>query len=115
MNTIYVVLIGAVVGALSGASLFLVPEEPHKVETALATTLRCMLVSLLTAFSLSRIGTWWQGLAFGTLYGLWTIMVVFLAEGGFKKGKEAPLLLVGGVVTGAVIGLLDFFLAFHHG
>ena len=31
MNTIVVLIIGAVVGGLSGASLLFVPEEPYKV------------------------------------------------------------------------------------
>jgi hypothetical protein len=113
MNTIVVLLIGAVVGAASGASLFFVPAEPYKVETFLASTLRCILVSLLTGLSLNAVSSWWHGLAFGATYGLATVLVVFLAEGGFKKGRDAPYLLVGGLVTGAVIGLLDYFLAFH--
>jgi len=113
MNTIIILIIGAVVGGLSGASLFFVPEEPYKVQTFLASVIRCMLVSLLTGFSLSPIGLWWQGLGFGCLYGLATILVVILAEGGFKKRKEAQYLLIGGVVTGAVIGLLDVFLGFR--
>lgn len=114
MNTIVVLLIGAVVGGLSGASLFFVREEPYKVQTFLASTLRCILVSLLTGFSLSPVSAWWQGLGFGSLYGLATILVVILAEGGFKKGKDAPYQLIGGLVTGAVIGLLDVFLAYRH-
>jgi hypothetical protein len=114
MNTIIVLLIGGVVGLLSGSSLFFVPEEPYKVETFLATTLRCGLVSLLTGFSLSPHSLWWQGLGFGILYGLATTLVVFLAEGGLKKGKDALYLLIGGLATGAVIGVLDVFLAFPH-
>jgi len=114
MDTIIVLLIGGVVGALTGSSLFFVREEPYKVETFLATTLRSILVSLLTGFSLSASGSWWQGLGFGALYGLATTLVVFLTEGAFKKGKDAPYLLIGGVVTGAVIGLLISFLGFPH-
>jgi hypothetical protein len=114
MNTFVVLIIGGVVGALSGASLFFVPEEPNKVQTFLASTLRCLLVSLLTGFSLNPVSSWWQGLGFGCLYGLATILIVILAEGGFKKGKEALYLLVGGVVTGAVIGLVDSLLAYRH-
>ncbi len=113
MNTVVVLLIGVVVGGLSGASLFFVPEEPYKVQTLLASIIRCMLVSLLTGFSLSPVSAWRQGLGFGCLYGLATILVVILAEGGFKKGKEAQYLLIAGVVTGAVIGLLDVFLGFR--
>ena len=52
---------------------------------------------------------WWQGLGFGCLYGLATVLVVILAEGGFKR-KRRSTLLIAGVVTGAVIGLLDVFL-----
>jgi len=114
MNSIVVLLIGGVVGALSGSSLFFVPAEPYKVETFLATTLRSMLVSLLTGFSLGPVNLWWQGLGLGSLYGLATTLVVFLAEGGFKKSKDGPYLLIGGVVTGGIIGLLDVFLAFSH-
>jgi hypothetical protein len=114
MNAILVLLIGGVVGALSGASLFFVRGEPYKVETFLATTLRSILVSLLTGFSLSPASLWWQGLGFGVLYGVATILVVIFAEGGFKRSKDAPYLLIGGVATGAVIGLVDSFLAFPH-
>jgi hypothetical protein len=114
MNTIIVILIGGVVGILSGGSLFFVQEEPNKVGTFLATTLRNILTSLLTGFSLSAHSLWWHGLGFGILYGLATTLVVFLAEGGLKKGKEALYLLIGGLATGAVIGLLDVFLAFTH-
>lgn len=114
MNTIIVLIIGILVGGLAGGSIFFVREEPYKVETFLATTLRSVLVSLLTGFSLNALSLWWQAVGFGSLYGLATILVVFLAEGGFKKGKDAPYLLIGGVVTGAVIGLLDGFLAFGH-
>ena len=112
MNTIIVILIGGVVGMLSGGSLFFVPEEPYKVETFLASTLRCILASLLTGFSLGSQSSWWHGLGFGILYGLASTLVVFLAEGGFKKGRDAPYLLIGGLATGAAIGLLDVFLAF---
>jgi hypothetical protein len=112
MNIIMVVVIGGVVGMLSGGSLFFERAEPYKAETFLAITLRCILASLLTGFSLGPHSPWWQGLGFGILYGLATTLVVFLAEGGFRKGKDAPYLLIGGVVTGAVIGLLVVFLAF---
>jgi hypothetical protein len=51
-------------------------------------------------------------LGFGALYGLATSLVVFLAEGGLKKGRDALYVLIGAVITGAIVGLLDVLLAF---
>ena len=114
MNIILVLLVGVMVGALTGGSLFLEKNEPYKVETLLATIIRNTLVSLLAGFSLKSGNVWWLGIGFGALYGLSTILVVFLAEGGFKKSKDAPYMLIGGLVTGAIIGLLDSVLAISH-
>jgi hypothetical protein len=46
MHTIVVLLIGGVVGGLSGGSLFFVRAEPYKVGPFLATILRSILVNI---------------------------------------------------------------------
>jgi hypothetical protein len=105
MNLWVVLIIGALVGMIIGASVFFAPGEPYKVQVFFASTIKESLVSLLTGFSLNANSSWWQGVGIGILYGLAFSLVVFLAEGGFKKSKDAPYLLGGGVVAGAVIGL----------
>lgn len=115
MNLVMVLAIGALVGALTGISIFaFAPGEPYKVQTTLATILRKILTSLLTAYSLGAVPSWIGGLGWGSLYGLATSLVVVLAEGGFNKGKDALYVLIGGVITGAIIGLFDVLLAFPH-
>jgi hypothetical protein len=113
MNLALVLAVGAMVGGLTGASIFaFAPEEPYKVETALATILRNILTSLLTAYSLGGGRLWLLGVGFGSMYGLATSLVVVLAQGGFTKGRDTPYVLIGGVITGAIVGLFDALLAF---
>ena len=113
MNLTLVLLIGAIVGALEGVSIFFAPEEPYKLEIFLAATLKGLLVGLLTGLSLNAQSLWWQGLGYGLLYGLALALVVFLAKGGFRKAHDAPYVLLGGAITGAIAGWLIVGIAFH--
>lgn len=104
LNVAAVLLVGLAVGALAGVSIFFVPREPYQVEIFLASTLRVMLVALLTGLSMRR-RSWRQGLCYGLLYGFVTGLVVFLAKGGFQS-MDAPYVVPSGMVSGAITGLL---------
>ena len=105
-----VLLIGVVMGFLDGVGILFVPEEPYRYQIILAATLKGVLVSLLTALSLTAPSFWWQGVGLGALYGLAFGLVVFLAKGGLKS-KDAPYVVPVSAVTGAVTGLLLTLLA----
>ena len=111
MNLTTVLLVGAIIGAAGGAGIFFSKEEPYKVPIFLASTLRGVLVSLLTAYALTPTATWVRGAGLGAGFGLATGLVVFLAKGGFRS-KDAPYILPSSVVTGAITGVLLVFLAF---
>jgi hypothetical protein len=111
MNLLAVLLIGAIVGAIEGGSVFFARDEPYKMEITLAATLKGLLVGLLTALSLHPHSPWWQAAGMGSLYGLGFALVVFLANGGFK-GHDAPYVVPSGVVAGPLIGVLISVLAF---
>jgi len=102
MNIVATLLIGAVIHALIGASVYFSPDEPNKGGILAATTIKGMLVALLIGFSISAQPTWMSGLGFGALYGFAFGLVVFLAKGGFKS---APYVIVASVVQGALAGL----------
>lgn len=102
MRVTVALLIGAVIGALDGVGIFWVPEEPYNVEIS---TLKGLLVGLITALSLNAESHWWQGLVYGLLYGFAFALVVFLAKGGLKS-KDAPFVVPFGIVAGAATGLL---------
>ena len=105
MNIPIVVLIGAVMGALGGVGIFFEPREPYKVEILLAATLKGVLISLLTAFSLGGRSPWWHGAEYGLLYGFSFGLVIFLAKGAFKS-KDAPYVVPTSMVTGLITGVL---------
>ena len=113
MNLAAVLIIGAVVGAVEGGSVFFAQEEPYKTEILLAATLKGVLVSLLTGLSLSSHSRWWHGAALGSLYGMVFALVVFLAKGGIR-GKDAPYVVPSGLVTGGIIGVLIVILTYSH-
>ncbi len=94
MNVIIVLLIGGIIGALDGVGIFFAPDEPYKIEIFFAATLKGMLVSLITALSLTSRSAWWQGASGGLLYGFAFALVIFLAKGGFKS-KDAPYVVQG--------------------
>ncbi len=98
-----VLSIGAVIGFLFGSAIFFEKREKYRPEIFAASSLRCVLVALLTFFSVSAPSAWWQGAAFGVLYGLVTALVVYLAKGGWRSG-DAPYVLISSVVTGGIIG-----------
>jgi formate/nitrite transporter FocA (FNT family) len=69
MNLIIVLLIGGIMGALDGIGISAAPDEPYKIEIFLAAMLKGMLVSLVTALSLTNRSAPWQGAGYGLLYG----------------------------------------------
>jgi hypothetical protein len=104
MNFVAVVLIGAVLGALEGASIFFEPREPFKWQILCAATLGGVLVALLTGFSLAATTRWWSAMLIGALYGFAFSLVVYLAKGGPKSG-DAPYVIPSGIIKGGLIGL----------
>ena len=105
MRVMNVLVIGALLGALEGAGIFFEPREPYKWQIFCAATLKSVLVALLTAFSLAATMRWWTGAGIGALYGLAMALVVYLAKGGPSSG-DAPYVLPGGIITGAVAAIL---------
>jgi len=110
MNLFVAVLIGAVLGALDGVGIFFEPKEPYKWQILFAATLKGVLVSLLTRFSLSATTRWWSAMVTGALYGLAFALVVYLAKGGPQSG-DAPYLVPSGIVVGALTGLFILLFA----
>jgi|SRR5216684_337547 hypothetical protein len=111
MNVIIVLLIGGIIGALDGVGIFFAPDEPYKIEIFFAATLKGMLVSLITALSLTSRSAWWQGASGGLLYGFAFALVIFLAKGGFKS-KDAPYVVPAGALLGLITGVLVWKFAF---
>ena len=109
MNLAYVLLIGAIVHAFIGATVYFSPDEPNKGGILAATTIKGLLVALLIGFSIAPNPGWLAGVGFGALYGFAFGVVVFLAKGGFKA---APYVIVGSVVQGAIAGALIAKFAF---
>jgi len=111
MNISAVLIIGAIMGGVNGVGIFFEPREPYKIEILLAATLKGILISLLTAFSLGAGRSWLRGAGFGMLYGFAFGLVIFLAKGAFKS-KDAPYVVPMSIVTGLITGVLLANLAF---
>ena len=104
MNLGLVILIGALAGALDGAGIFFEPREPYKIEILCAAILKGVLVSVVTALSLTKHSTWLEGAGLGLLYGFGFALVIFLAKGAFKS-KDAPYVVPSGIVLGLLTGV----------
>ena len=104
MSLPIVILIGALLGALSGAGIFFEPREPYKWQILCAATLKGLLIALLTGFSMTANTQWWLAMAIGALYGLVFGLVIYLAKGGPKSG-DAPYVVCSGIITGGLTGL----------
>ena len=99
-------LIGAIIGALNGISIFFVKEEHYKIEVFLATTLRNAMVGQLVFYALDLNDQWWYSLVYGGSFGFVLGLVVFLATGGFKTRHQLvilPLSLFTGMLTGILV------------
>ena len=105
MNILIVLLVGAFMGGINGVGIFFEPREPYKIEILLAATVKGVLISLLTGFSLSPGSSWLRGAGFGMLYGFAFGLVIFLAKGAFKS-KDAPYVVPMSIVTGLITGVL---------
>jgi hypothetical protein len=105
MNILIALLSGALMGGLNGVGIFFEPREPYKIEILLAATLKGVLISLLTGFSLGPGSSWLRGAGFGMLYGFAFGLVIFLAKGAFKS-KDAPYVVPMSIVTGLITGVL---------
>jgi hypothetical protein len=110
MNLATTLLVGAVVHALIGSGIFFAKEEPHRVQIFIATTLKGMLVALLSGFSLNASSGLWIGAIFGVIYGFSFGIVVFLAKGA--NFKATPHLIGGSIIQGGITGALIARLAF---
>ncbi len=111
MNVLIALLIGALLGGLNGVGIFFEPREPYKIEILLAATLKGILISLLTGFSLGPGSSWLRGAGFGMLYGFAFGLMIFLAKGAFKS-KDAPYVAPMSIVTGLITGVLLATFAF---
>jgi len=105
MNFIVVIATGGIVGLLLGASIFFDAREPYKLEITIASTIRNVLVALLTGYSLSVGSSWYAGVGWGLLYGFASGLVIFLSKGGFKS-KDAPYVIPGTTLAGGLVGLI---------
>ena len=105
MNLIIVIATGLIIGLLLGGSIYFEPREPYKLEILLASTVRNILVALLTGFSLSSTSPWYTGAGWGLLYGFAFGIVVFLAKGGFRS-KDTPYIIPGATLAGGISGLI---------
>ena len=114
MNFGAVILIGAIFGALEGATVFFAPEEPYKWQIVMAATLKGALTALLTGFSIGLTTRWWSAAGIGALYGMAFGLVVYLAKGG-PKSKDAPYVIPSSIVTGGLTGLTILFWAMKMG
>ena len=106
-----VILVGAIMGGFNGVGIFFEPREPYKIEILLAATLKGILISLLTGFSLGPGSSWLRGAGFGALYGFAFGLLIFLAKGAFKS-KDAPYVVPTSIVTGLITGVLLVNFAF---
>ena len=98
-------LVGMLVGAVNGTSIFFVKDEPHKGAVFAATIMRNAFVGLLTYYTLTAQTKWWGGLMSGTVYGFLLGLVVLLAKGGLRN-RQHLVILPFSALTGAAIGLL---------
>jgi hypothetical protein len=89
MSLPIVILIGAVLGGLSGASIFFEPKEPYKWQILCAATLKGVLIALLTGFSVAATTRWWSAMIIGALYGFAFGLVIYLAKGGSQIRRRA--------------------------
>jgi len=112
MNTIAVLVIGALIGGLDGIGIFFAPGERYKWEILFAAMLKGVLVSLITAYALVPRRSWHRGAGFGMLFGFAFALVVFLAKGGFKS-MDAPYVVPSGIVMGLITGLLVWKFGFR--
>ena len=105
MNVTSVLLLGALMGSVSGASVFFVKDEENKLSVFLASVLRNILLGLLIGFTLEDNNTLIRALLFGALYGLLSGLVVFLVQGGFKKKEHLPIIYFS-IAIGIVLAVL---------
>ena len=111
MNFFIVLLTGLGLGLLVGGSIFFEPKEPYKLEIMIASTLRSILVALITGLSLNAGSSWMAGTGYGLLYGFGFGLVIFLAKGGFKS-KDAPFVVLRSSISGGIAGIIIVNYAF---
>jgi len=100
-----VIGVGALVGLLLGLGILFEPKEPFKMEIVLASTLRNVLVAMLTGMSLSAKSSALAGTGYGLVYGFAFGLVIFLAKGAFRSGS-APYVIPGATFAGGLSGLI---------
>lgn len=106
-----VIGIGTLVGLLLGLTILFEPEEPYKIEIILASTLRNVLVALLTGLSLTARSSALVGTGYGLVYGFAFGLVIFLAKGAFRS-RSAPHVIPGATFAGGLSGLIIAVYAF---
>lgn len=106
-----VIIVGALVGLLLGLSILFETREPYKVEIILASTLRNVLVAMLTGMSLSPNSSALAGCSYGLVYGFAFGLVIFLAKGAFRS-RSAPFVVPGAAFAGGLTGLIIAVYAF---
>ena len=106
-----VVGVGALVGLLLGLTILFEPEEPYKIEIILASTLRNVLVALLSGMSLSAKSSALAGTGYGLVYGFAFGLVVYLAKGAFRS-RSTPYVVPGAAFAGGLTGLIIAIYAF---
>lgn len=103
MNLFIVLAMGFGIGLPLGASIYFEKKEPYKFEIMVASTIRNVLVVLLTGFSLTS--SWYAGIGFELLCSFAFGVVIFMAKGGFRS-KDAPFVVPGAAVAGGLAGLI---------
>jgi len=111
VNVTTTLLIEAAIHAVIGAGVFFAPDEPHRLQIFIATTLKGLLVALLIAFTIQSSPRIVSGILAGLLYGLSFGLVVFLAKGA--SFRSTPHLLGGSALQGVITGALVATFAFH--
>lgn len=102
--------LGATLGFLGAVGIYFEPREPYPGYITLGGTLLGVTIALLITTVIARDSSFAQCVGWGAAMGLLVSAQVFLAKGGWASGA-APFVVPTGILTGAVLGLANRWLA----
>ncbi len=98
------IVLGLVLGAFDGLTAYFSPEKDQLSAIVMGSSIKGLIVGLLTGFYASRVDSLKKGVIFGLVAGLFFAFLTAYMQYAMEQKHYWMQIMVPGTIVGAIIG-----------